>query len=217
MDYAAARRNMVDGQLRTNKVTNAAIQEAFGSVPRDRFVPEDKRGFAYIDEDLEIASGRYLMEPMVLARLLQSAQIGAADVVLDIGCGTGYSSAILARLAATVVALESESKLAARANELASELGNDNMVVVEGALTEGYPKQAPYNVILIAAAVGEVPAGIIDQLADGGRLLTVVRQGKGLGQASIFVRTGAGLSHRVLFDAATPYLPGLTPAPSFAF
>jgi len=217
VDYAAARANMVGSQLRTTKVTDPVLLEAFESVPRELFVPADKRGVAYVDEDMAIAGGRYLMKPMVLARLLQAAAIEPGDIVLDIGCGSGYSSAILAKLAATVVAVESDKRLADEANRILSDQGNDNVVVVEAALDEGYPKQAPYNVIFIGGSVADVPKAICDQLIDGGRLVTVVKDGKDLGRATLMQRIGDVVSSRVLFDAATHYLPGFTREAGFAF
>jgi len=217
VDYAAARANMVSSQLRTNKVTDKELLEAFETVPRELFVPADKRGVAYIDEDMAVADGRYLMKPMVLARLLQEAAIEPGDIVLDIGCCSGYSSAILAKLAATVVAVESDKRLAEEASRILSDLGNDNVVVVEAPLDEGYPKQAPYNVIFIAGSVAEVPKAICDQLIDGGRLVTVVKDRPGLGRASLMQRTGDVVSSRLLFDAATPYLPGFTREAGFVF
>jgi protein-L-isoaspartate(D-aspartate) O-methyltransferase len=138
-------------------------------------------------------------------------------LALDIGCATGYATAVLAQLAATVVALESDHHLAAEANSLLSELGIDNAVVVEGPLTEGYAKQAPYNVILLNGAVAEVPTRITDQLADGGRLMTVVRDSAGLGRATLIQRTDNVVSGRVIFDAATPLLPGFAHQPGFVF
>ncbi len=217
MDYGAARANMVASQLRTNKVTDPVLLEAFETVPRELFVPADKRGVAYVDEDIAIAPGRYLMEPMVFARLLQEAAVEPGDIVLDIGCGSGYSSAILAKLAATVVAVESDKRLAEDADRILSDQGNDNVVVVEAPLDEGYPKQAPYNVIVIGGSVAEVPKAICDQLIDGGRLVTVVKDRPGLGRASLIQRTGDVVSSRALFDAATPYLPGFTREAGFVF
>ena len=217
MDYAAARQNMVDSQLRTNKVTDAAILAAFESLPRERFLPENRRGVAYIDEDIAVAEGRYMMEPMVLARLLQAAEIEPGDMALEIGAGAGYAAAVLARLVATVVALESDAALSAATSTVLQELGVDNVVLVAGVLNEGYAKQAPYNVILINGAVAEVPAGVAAQLADGGRLVAVIKEGAALGRGILMQRRGDNLSTRVLFDAATPYLPGFAPEPSFVF
>ena len=217
VDFAAARSNMVESQLRTNKVTDLRLLDAFESVPRELFVPEPLRGIAYVDEDVALGGGRFVMEPRVLARLLQAAQPGPEDVALDLGCGSGYATAILSRLVATVVALEDDAALAAAVNRTLGELEIDNAVVVEGRLTEGYPRQAPYNVILIGGAVAEIPATIADQLAEGGRLVAVVSAGPGLGRATLMRRDGGVISSRVLYDAALPVLPGFEAAPGFVF
>ncbi len=217
MDFAAARANMVDCQIRTNKVKDPAVLHAFQTLPREAFVPEARRAIAYVDEDLEIAPGRYLMEAMILARLVQAAAIEADDLVLDIGSASGYSSAILSQLAATVVALESDEDLAGRAAAAHGELGIDNVLGVEGPLHEGYAPQAPYNVIVIEGAVSEVPAAITGQLTEGGRLVTVLQEGRGPGRAILMRRSGTLVSSRVLFDAATPLLPGFVRADSFVF
>ncbi len=208
---------MVESQLRTNKVTDPRIIEAFESLPRERFVPEQRRDFAYVDEDIAVGGGRFLMEPMVLARLLQASDIQPGDVALDIGCGTGFASAVLARVAGTVVSLESDSDLASRATALLEEFGADNVVVVEGALADGYGKQAPYDVILIGGSVSEVPSAIFDQLADQGRLVAVLRDDRGIGEASLFRKVGGSVSRRTLFDAAAPFLPGFQHEAGFVF
>jgi protein-L-isoaspartate(D-aspartate) O-methyltransferase len=217
VDFAAARSKMVESQIRTNKVTDPHLLDAFENIPRERFVPEPLRGIAYIDEDVALGGERFVMEPMVLARLLQAARPGPGDVVLDLGCGSGYATAILSRLAATVVALEVDAALAAAANQTLDELEIDNAVVVEGPLAEGYPKQAPYNVILLNGAVSEVPLAIADQLAEGGRLVTVVSVGAGLGRATLMRRDGGVISSRILCDASVPVLPGFEAAPGFVF
>lgn len=217
IDYTAARLNMVESQLRTNRVTDVALLEAFEQVPRELFVPEELRGVAYVDEDLAVGHGRYLMEPRVLARLLQAARPEPQDIVLDIGCGTGYATVILARLSATVVALEDGGGLAARANEVLGELEVDNAVVVEGPLNEGYAKQAPFNVIVVNGAVAEVPSVISGQLAEAGRLVTVVRNSAGMGRAILMQHIGGVVSSRTLFDAAVPVLPGFEVEPGFVF
>lgn len=216
MDYAEARLNMVENQVRTNRVTDPLIIEAMGALPREAFVPDDKQGIAYIDEDIDIAPGRFLMEPMVLARLLQAAEVTENDVVLDIGCGTGYASAVLAHMANTVVALECDSSLAAKATETLSALEIDTVAVVEGALQEGSPKQAPYDVIFVGGAVADVPAAIASQLAEGGRLVAVTHT-KSVGTGTLMTNHRGVLSRRELLDAATPFLPGFEPAPEFVF
>lgn len=216
-DFAAARLNMVESQIRTNKVTDPRIVEAFESVPRELFVDEAKRGFAYIDEDLEVGAGRYLMEPMVLARLLQAAAPRPGDMALDIGCATGYSTAILARLVETVVAVEGDRALVETANRTLNDLDVDNAVVVEAPLTAGYQKQAPYDVILFQGAVCEVPEVIERQLSDGGRLVAVVCDAGGIGRGTLIQRSGDSFSTRALFDAATPLLPGFAREPGFVF
>jgi len=216
MDYAEARLNMVENQIRTNRVTDPLIFKAMGELPREAFVPGEKAGIAYIDEDIEIAPGRYLMEPMVLARLLQAAEITESDVVLDIGCGTGYASAVLSHMANTVVALESDAGLAAQATETLSALEIDTVAVVEGALSAGAPKQAPYDVIFIGGAVAEVPQAIAGQLAEGGRLVAVTNK-KSIGTGALITNHRGILTRRDLFDAATPFLPGFEPAPEFVF
>ncbi len=214
--FAIARRHMVESQLRPNKVTDARVAEAMAEVPRELFVPKLYRGVAYLDEDIAIAPGRYLMEPMLLARLLQAAEVGPDDTVLDVGCGTGYSTAVIGRCAGAVVALEGDAELAARATELTAELQVDNAAVVEGPLRAGLPDQGPYDVIFINGAVPEVPAALIDQIAEGGRLVAVIRA-DGVGRAHLITRNDGLLSRRPLFDAATPALPGFEVEAGFVF
>jgi len=216
MDFSAARRHMVESQIRTSKVVDEAVIAAMSEVPRERFVPGPLQAVAYIDEDLKVGDGRYLMEPMVLARLLQEAGAMPSDVVLDIGSGAGYGAAVLARIAATVFALESDEVLAAKAAELFTELGLDNVVPVDGALMEGCPKHAPFNVIVIEGAVETIPDAIVDQLGDGGRLVAVVQE-RGIGRATVVTRNGNHLSRRVVFDAAVPVLPEFRKPAGFVF
>lgn len=217
MKHDLQRLRMVDNQLRANKVTNERLVDAMSSVPREAFVPPALRGVAYVDEDLQLFPGRYLLEPMVFARLVQALEISADDIVLDVACGLGYSSAVLARLAGTVVALEDDAARVGQANEVLSNCGVDNAVVVEGPLPEGYPKQQPYDAILINGAVDQVPQTLIAQLADGGRLGAVIAKPGGLGRAAIWERFGDSTAERWLFDAGTPKLEAFSREVSFTF
>ncbi len=221
-DFALARRNMIDSQLRPNRVTNSRLLAAIGELPRERFLPEAMRSVAYSDEDVPLGNGplgngRYLMEPMVLARLIQTLQTVPDDRALVIASGRGYGAALLARLAASVVAVESDPLLATAAEQTAKELGIDGIRQTVGPLEEG-ARPGPYDVILIEGAVQLVPQAIFDQLADGGRLTTVVAGPPGaLGVAELFVKEGGAISRRALFDAGTPSLPGFAPPPRFTF
>jgi len=216
VDYAAARINMVEGQIKPNKVVDQALIDAMMAVPRERFVPAERRGIAYVDEDVPIGGGRVLMEPRVLGRLLNDAGITPRDRVLIVGAGTGYSAAIVARLAAKTVALEEDKALLTTARSILSELGA-RVVLAEGRLVDGWPAEGPYDVILIDGAVSEVPAALAGQLAPGGRLLTVVDDGDGVGRAMLVTGIDGVVSQRPLFDATTAILPGFERKPAFQF
>lgn len=216
-EYSAARLNMVEGQIRPNKVTDQRVVDAFLAVPRDQFVPAGLRGVAYVDKSIPLGSGRFLLEPMVLARLLNEARIEATDIVLDIGTATGYSAAVLGRLAATVVAVEADAELAAQANQAMQTLGVDNAAIMRGPLNAGWVSQGPYNVIVIQGAVAAVPQTLLDQLAEGGRLVSVVIPENGQGVARLYQKTGGQVSSRILFDASAAMLPGLEAKPDFRF
>ncbi len=212
-DFATMRAHMVEGQILPNKVTDPRIVEAMAAVPRECFVTGSLQAVPYVDEDLEIGNGRYLTEPAVLARMIQTLDPGRDDTALDIGCASGYSSAILGRLAGTVIALESDVELSTIGANVLPTLDIDNVLFIEGDLAQGYTDQAPYDVILIAGGVEKVPEVIFEQLAEGGRLATVISQpltgGHGhLGQATLYTRISGVVSSRALFDAALPILPG---------
>ena len=217
MNYAAARHNMVECQVRPNRVTDPLVIQAMDETPRENFVPKQLRGVAYVDEDIDLGGGRSLMEPVAFARLVQAAVLKPEDVVLDVGCATGYSSAILSRLASTVVALESDSELSSRASSLLGELSVDNVAVVTGPLAEGDAAHGPYDVILIEGTVARIPEALTAQLADNGRLLAVVGGESGIGRATIVTKLGDTLSSRVLFDASVRTLPGFQVRPGFVF
>jgi protein-L-isoaspartate(D-aspartate) O-methyltransferase len=205
---------MVDGQVRPSDVTDLRIVEAMLEVPREAFVDEARRPLAYADADLAVGSGRVLIQPRVLAKLIEAADVAATDKVLEVGSATGYGAAILSRLAASVVALEEDTSLAALAKPALAPYGNVGLVT--GRLAGGAPSGAPYDVIVFNGAVEEFPKTVADGLAEGGRLLLV----EGTGQAAramVYRRVGGALTGRSLFNAAVPVLPGFAKAEAFAF
>lgn len=217
MDFAAARQNMVDCQILPSRVTDARVIEVMASLPRERFVPSAKQGYSYMDEAVGLGEGRYLMEPMITARLLQALELKSSDVALSIGCATGYSVAMLGRMVDTVVAVEEDTPLAHQANKNLAEVEIDNVAIIEGPLNQGAPKQAPYDVIFFDGAVQEIPDAILDQLGEQGRLIAIVEKSNGVSSAHLVTRHHGTLSGRDLFDAGTPLLPGFERERHFAF
>ena len=215
--FETARAHMIESQIRTNKVTDERVLAAIAKIPRELFVPERLKSVAYVDDDLPLGGGRYLMEPMVAARLLQAASVERADITLVVGSGAGYEAAVLAQLARSVVALEEDPEIARRARNALVDLGIAAVSVVEGPLASGHRPRAPYDVILFGGAVAEVPNEIVAQLSEGGRLVAVVKAAGGIGRATLTIRTGGLIARRVMFDAATPLLPGFQPKPAFVF
>ena len=216
MNFAAARHNMVESQIRPNRVSDEKLIAAFAKIPREEFVPRQLRGVAYVDEAVSLGEGRHLMEPMVLARLIQTAAPAAGDLALVVGCGTGYGAAILSHLVGAVVALEHDPGLAQQATQTLGTLGIDTVAVIAGALDKGCTDQAPFDVILFDGAVPEIPETIASQLAEGGRLVAVVA-GSRIGKATLVTRRRGVLTSREVFDAGTPILPGFQRKSAFVF
>jgi protein-L-isoaspartate(D-aspartate) O-methyltransferase len=218
-DFAAARRMMVDCQVRPSDVTDLRLLAAMLDVPRERFVPADKVPLAYMDLDVPVGEGaqpRRLLKPMVLAKLLQAAAIDESSRVLDVGCATGYSSAVLAHLAGSVTALEQDPGLARTAAQTLTALGAGNVTVVQGPLSAGWPGGAPYDVIVLNGATEVRPEALLHQLKDGGRLVCV--QGRPPASKAMLYRAfDHEISGRAVFDASAPLLPGFAAAPAFAF
>ena len=217
VDFAAARVNMVESQLRPNRVSDRRIIEAIENLPREEFFPEDMRGIAYVDRSIKIGETRCILDPMVFARLVQALDAQSGEMALDIACGSGYSAAVLASLCETVVGVECEGALVELANKALNSVGVDNAVIVEADFQGGYVKQAPYNVILINGMVEELPVSITDQLALGGRLAAVIKDEQGIGRATLIQKSASGLSRRVLFDASIPPLAEFSKEVEFSF
>jgi protein-L-isoaspartate(D-aspartate) O-methyltransferase len=216
-DFAVARRMMVDGQVRTNDVTDPRIIGAMLELPRELFVRAEDKAFAYLDLDVRIFEpARYLLKPMVLARMVQAAQVREADRVLDVGCATGYSSALLARLASSVVALEEDIALAEFAKANLARPAAGKATVVRGPLVQGWPAQAPYDVIFLNGASEVVPHALLAQLKNRGRLIAVIGRSP-MRQAMLYRSVAGEVSGWPVFDAAAPVLPGFAAPAEFVF
>ena len=219
-DFADARRKMVDSQLRTEGVTDHAILAAMGVVPREVFVPARQRALAYLDMDIPLRDGsgiqRYLISAAPLARLLQLADLGPADRVLVVGAGTGYAAAVLSRLAAGVVVLESDPALSMQAARNLSDLDIPNVDLAVGPLDAGWPAGGPYDIIVIDGAIETTPETLLDQLKEGGRMVAVIGYGR-TGTATLFAKSGGRVGRRPAFDASLPPLPGFRKPEVFVF
>ncbi len=217
MDYARARLNMVENQLRPSQIDDPRLLRAMREVPREHFLPKALRAVAYADEDLLLPGGGHLIEPLALARMIQAAQISANEVVLLLGCTTGYAAAIAARLAATVILVQPGQATAQHVETLLEALAVDNVVVaVSDQPTAGQPSQAPFDVILLAGAVDVVPPALCEQVGEGGRVVAVIDDGR-VGKGTVFTRLHGVIGQQVLFDARISPLPGLARRAEFAF
>ncbi len=218
MTDGAARKFMLDGQLRPNKVTDARLLAAMGRLPREAFVPSGSRARAYADDAVPMAAGRSMMAPMVLARLIQALAPALGESALVVGAGTGYGAAVLADMGLVVTGLEEDRGLLDQAHPaLAAALPGARPRLVEGALAAGHPDGAPYDIILLDGAVAAVPAGLEAQLAEGGRLAGVFTQGGRVAAAMLGRKLQGRLFLTPIMDAAAPMLPGFAPAPGFVF
>jgi protein-L-isoaspartate(D-aspartate) O-methyltransferase len=218
--FSIARQKMVDGQVRPSDVTDFRIIDAMLAVPREAFVPQNKQALAYLDIDLDVSEGgsekRFLIKPVVTAKMLQAAEIKETDKVLVVGCATGYAAAVVARLAGQVTATESDSALAARAKDVLAQLGIGNATVRTADPSEGDAANAPYDVIMLNGATAVTPDRLYRQLRDGGRLVGVFAMAQPQ-RAMIVTHSHDDFGTRALFDAAVPILPGLGRVPAFVF
>ena len=216
--FAIARKTMVDCQLRPSKVTDQFILDAFMTIPREDFVGKQQRALAYVDEDLPLSGGRCLMEPMVLARLLQALEIRADDSVLIVGAGCGYGTAVAAKLAGSVIAIETRANLVDKAQDVLVSIGIDNAAIVKSRLFDGYPEEAPYDRILIEGGVETVPDSLLKQLTPKGRLAASDRKpDHPVGVASVWTRSGKEFTRTPLFDARVPNLDEFNAKVEFSF
>lgn len=215
-DYATQRLNMVESQVRANDVTDPRIADAMRAIAREQFVPAAKRGIAYAEVSIELVRGRYLLEPRTFAKLLQLADVTPSDNVLDVACATGYSTAVIALLAKTVIGLEQDADLVRAATEALPAAGVRNATVVQGSLVAGHAAKAPYNAIIVNGAVETIPDALLSQLAEGGRLVTVIRKGE-VGRATLFLKDHGKVGHRAVFDAGAHLLTGFRETVGFVF
>lgn len=218
-DFTQARKNMVDSQIAPNGVTDSGILDAFSNIPREIFVPKAMQGICYSDQDIEIVKGRYLLSPMVHAKLIQAAQPKTSDVVLDVASANGYSSAILSSLVTTVLALDTDESLLAKSAKNWKDVTVSNIVSITGALATAGVQHAPFDLIVINGAVAEIPAKLVAQLSDTGRLVTVLQDNPRKVGRAVLVRknTDGGFSVKTLFDAHAPYLTEFSPENAFVF
>ena len=216
VDFSQARTMMVDTQVRPNDVTKYPVIEAMLTVPREAFVPDARQAVAYGGENVPLAQDRWLLEPRSFGKMLDGLNIQPTELVLIVGAGLGYEAAVVARLAQAVVALESHPEMAAQAEATLAEQGVDNVAVVTGELAAGYPAQAPYDVILIAGGIEELPQALADQLAEGGRIGAILSEGN-LGVARIGHKIDGEINWRFAFNGSAPVLPGFNRLTGFVF
>ncbi|RKT35189.1 protein-L-isoaspartate(D-aspartate) O-methyltransferase [Roseovarius halotolerans] len=214
-DYAARRAVMVDTQIRPSDVTKFPIIDAMMSVPREAFVPVELREAAYMGENIDLGGGRVILDPRILGKMLDALDIQADELVLDVGCALGYSSAVMARVAEAVVAVEENAEMAGEAPGLLSENGADNVILQEGPLTQGAPEHGPYDVIVVEGAVEHLPQTLCDQVKEGGRIACLFMEGA-LGAVRIGYRIDGEISWRFAFNAGAPVLPGFERHAAFA-
>ena len=213
--FDAARLHMIDSQIRPSDVTDPQVLAAFAAVAREGYVPRGARALAYADVPVEVAPGRFMLEPRCFAKLLQLAAIKPDDRILDVGCADGYSAAILARLGGKVVALEQDADLLRIASDGLAK--NGDIILVQGALIEGARNEGPFDVIIVEGAIEQVPETLLSQLAEGGRLVVVMNDDGPQGKATLFRKEHGGIGRRAVFDAAAPILAGFRKAMGFIF
>ena len=216
VDYAARRTMMVDTQIRPNEVTKYPVIEAFLNVPREAFLPARAAELAYLGENVPVVPGRVLLEPRSIGKMLDALNVQPGELVMDLACGYGYASALLARMAGAVVAVEDSADLVREAETRLAAADAHNVAVVEAPLTAGAPAQGPYDAIFVGGAVEEIPDGISAQLREGGRIVAIFMEGQ-LGTARLGHMIDGRVNWRYAFNASAPLLPGFARAAGFVF
>jgi len=218
MHFQALRKAMVDSQIRPNKVIDDRVISAFMAVPREQFVSKNMQNLAYIDEDIHLSGGRFILEAMVMARVLQELSLKPEHSVMLLGAGTGYTAAILSSLVSSVIAIETRAQMVEKAQQLVSDLDIGNVAIIKSRLQDGYASEAPYDAIIIEGGVEQVPGELLEQLNDGGRLAAIWRpEGASVGEATIWHKTGEAVSKNALFTAQVPVLDEFRSKPKFTF
>lgn len=218
MDIERARKAMVDSQVRPSDVTDIRLLKAMGSLPRETFVPANRRGLAYVEKDIPLFADRWLLKPRDFAKLVHSASLRSEDLVLDIACGYGYSCAVMAHLAGVVIGLEVDEEIAAKASERCADLGLDTVAFMTGTLDEGCPKQGPYDAIIVEGGVEKVPDALLSQLKDDGGRMAIILVEDGVGHATLFTKSGGAIGSWRLFETTPPgILPGFNHSAGFVF
>lgn len=215
-DFQSQRRMMVDTQIRPSDVTKFPIIDAFLNVTREAFVPESHRAVTYAGGEIPLSEGRVMLEPRSLAKMLDALDLQRSEMVLDLGCGLGYSTAILAHMAQAVIGVEEDAELAAEAQSALASEGVDNAVLVDAPLTEGAAQYGPYDAMIVQGGVQEIPAALLEQLKEDGRIIAIFMDGP-LGEVRLGHKLATGMSWRMVFNASAPLLPSFTRKSDFVF
>ena len=218
MDFKIARKNMVENQIRANKVTSLNVINAFLDVPREKFVPDALQEISYVDEDIQLSRNRFMMKPMILARLFQSLNLKGNENILHVGSNSGYGSAILSRMCSSVISLESDKKLFETSIHTFSNMGFDNVVPLHGSMENGVEKEAPFDIIFIEGSIESEPKSLFGQLNENGKLIAIIRPANiKIGKAKLFFKISNEIGLENLFDAQVSKLSIFKSKTKFSF